>query len=506
MTTPQTSDQVTLGPDGRTELGDFKLIRKLGQGGMGEVFLAHQISLDRPAALKVLAKHLLTRPDSVQRFYREARAMAKVDHPHAVRVYAIDQVEGTHYVAMEYVDGQSMQKWIDQLGQLSIGDALHVVLRCAEALEAAHQMNLVHRDIKPDNIMVTRRGMVKLSDFGLAKALDDEDMQMTQSGMGLGTPYYMAPEQARNAKHVDGRCDIYALGVTLYYFLTGKLPFMGNSAIEVIKAKEQGRYPSARKLNPHVPEKLDLIIDKMMAVKPEQRFKDITEVINHLTALGLENASLSFIEVEDKFVSRTGRMVSVSATAVAKPAPPATTAGATSTRTPTSLPQAETKVPSAESTGLWHVEVVNAQGRRQVLHWSTQQILNALKVGAIDNRARASRRQGEPLLPLAQFPEFEKAIQTLLLKKKAEQQGHKAKQLIDSYQSQERWWKIKKKLKTMFGGLMGLINFVAYLAVIAVALYAAWWGWMNYGRTYLQKIQPGQNQTAPSTPASSPAN
>ncbi|OYW12386.1 MAG: serine/threonine protein kinase, partial [Planctomycetales bacterium 12-60-4] len=231
------AEGMPIGPQGRSQLGDFRLIKKLGQGGMGEVFLAHQITLDRQAALKVLAKHLADNQDFVKRFYREARAMAKIDHPQAVRVFAVDEDDGVHYVAMEFIDGKSLQGWLDKLGRFSVGDAVHVTLRCAEALQQAHAMNMVHRDIKPDNIMLTSRGQVKVADFGLAKALDDEEMSMTQSGTGLGTPYYMAPEQARNAKHVDGRSDIYALGITLYHFLTAKLPFTGNSAMEVVLAK-----------------------------------------------------------------------------------------------------------------------------------------------------------------------------------------------------------------------------------------------------------------------------
>jgi len=224
-----------------TQIGDFRLRKKLGQGGMGEVFLATQVSLDRDVALKVLSKELAKRPGFVERFLREARSMAKIDHPNAVRVYAAEAHRGLHFVAIEYVDGRSMQDWMNELGRLSVGDALHVVLRCADALKHAHELNLIHRDIKPDNILVTKKGVVKLSDFGLAKALDEEDMSLTQSGTGLGTPLYMAPEQARNAKTVDHRADIYALGVTLYYFLTGKHPFAGDTVVELIQNKERGR-------------------------------------------------------------------------------------------------------------------------------------------------------------------------------------------------------------------------------------------------------------------------
>jgi serine/threonine-protein kinase len=171
-----------------TRLGDFELVRKLGQGGMGEVFLARQISLDREVALKVLPKPLAERGDFVERFQREARTMARLDHPCIVRAYAVDHDRGRHFVAMEYVDGRSMRDWLKQLGRIPVGDAVHVTLRCAEALRAAHSAQTIHRDVKPDNVLVARNGGVKVADFGLAKALD-EDMTITESGVGFGTPF-----------------------------------------------------------------------------------------------------------------------------------------------------------------------------------------------------------------------------------------------------------------------------------------------------------------------------
>ncbi|MGD9856658.1 MAG: serine/threonine protein kinase, partial [Planctomycetaceae bacterium] len=286
-----------------TRLGDFEIRKQLGQGGMGKVYLAHQISLDRDCALKVMSHELAEKPGFVDRFIREARAMAKLDHPHVVKCYAVDEQEGKHFVAMELIDGQSMQDWLDELEALSVEDALHVILICADALEHAHSLNMIHRDIKPDNILVTKTGVVKVADLGLAKALDD-DMSMTQSGTGLGTPHYMPPEQARDAKHVDARCDIYALGCTLYHFVTGKLPFAGDSVIALIKNKELGQFTSARRVNSQVPQRLDLIIDKMMAKDPKHRYGSCAEVIRDIESLNLAGASLSFIEADSKAVMR----------------------------------------------------------------------------------------------------------------------------------------------------------------------------------------------------------
>jgi serine/threonine protein kinase len=449
-----------------SQLGDYKILKKLGKGGMGEVYLAHQISLDRQAALKVLSKQLAGKEDFVKRFYREARAMAKLDHPNAVRVYEVREDMGIHYVAMEYIDGKSMQKWMDELGKLSIGDAVHVVMRCAEALQAAHSQNLIHRDIKPDNIMLTSKGAVKVSDFGLAKALDD-DLSMTQSGTGLGTPYYMAPEQARNAKHVDGRADIYALGVTLYYFVTGKLPFSGNSTIEVIQNKELGRFTPARKLNPQVSERLELVIDKTLLKDPDHRFKDCAEFMKALGALGLENPSLSFIAAPDKVVAPTAAARSPAASPAAqKPVAVKSSAEVAS----------EKELKSAgESSVLWFVQYKNAQGHDAIGKFSAPQILQMLKAGSLDPRAKAKRNSADSFLPLAQIKEFEKAAQTQMVRIKAEAKSQGLKEAFARIDRQDRWWKLTKKIKGFFAGAFGFMTFLVWLALIFGSLGAVYY-------------------------------
>lgn len=141
-----------------TQLGDFALQRELGQGGMGKVFLARQVSLDRLVAVKTLSRELSKKEGFIARFEREARSMAKIDHPNVLKIYAVDSAHGIHFAAIEYVDGQSLQKWLDQLGRLAVGDAVHLAIRCAEALRYAHAENMIHRDIKPDNILLTEEG------------------------------------------------------------------------------------------------------------------------------------------------------------------------------------------------------------------------------------------------------------------------------------------------------------------------------------------------------------
>src|SRR5262245_46733927 len=276
-------------------LGDYKLLKKLGQGGMGAVYKAHQISLDRYVAIKVLSKELAGKPAFVQRFLREARLMAKLDHPNILRCFEVGEAQGHRFLSIEFVEGGSLEDWYKKLGRFEIGDALHAVITIGRALEHAHEQGLIHRDIKPDNILLTKKGVIKVADLGLAKGSDD-NLGLTKSGTGAGTPLYMAPEQARDAKHVDARCDVYALGVMLYVFLTGQPPFQGATLVEVIEAKEKGKFKPIRSFNPEVPERVDLIVDKMLAKDVKHRYATCTEVVAELEATGMANDRLRFLD------------------------------------------------------------------------------------------------------------------------------------------------------------------------------------------------------------------
>src|SRR6266496_2705196 len=171
------------------DLGDFQLLRKIGEGAMGAVYKARQLSFRRDVALKILFPHIANNPKLVARLYREGQVMGQLGHPNIVQAFGVDEYQGWHYIALEYVDGQSMQKWLVQLGRLSIGDALHIILACARALEYAHNLGFVHRDIKPDNILIDTAGAVKVADLGMVK-IDEEDLSLTQTGHAVGTPWY----------------------------------------------------------------------------------------------------------------------------------------------------------------------------------------------------------------------------------------------------------------------------------------------------------------------------
>ena len=462
--------QPTEGKKGLTHLGKYRLQKKLGQGGMGEVYLAEDTKLGRSAAVKVLSKQLAGKADFVQRFQREARAMAKMNHENAVSVYDVDEDHGFHFVAMEFVDGKSMQKWMDTLGKLPIGDALHVVLRCAEALQVAHNQSMIHRDIKPDNIMLTSKGKVKVADFGLAKATD-EDMSMTQSGTGLGTPYYMAPEQARNAKHVDCRTDVYAIGITLYYFVTGKLPFSGDSVLEIITNKEKGQFAPARRLNPEVPERLDLIIDKMIARDLNARCKDCAEVIKLLSSLGLESPSLSFIDAPDKVVQTSAGSPAVARANTTKVAPPRTTSAAGRT----SVQDASRTQPKVDTEQQWIVQYRTSQGKDTIGKFTTMQILQALKSGTIDQKARAKKNVSDQFMPIGYFPEFEKVVEGRLIKDKADQKAGDMKSLYKDIERQydRRGW--TRWFRSLVSGTFGMISLAIWLTVIFGGIFGIYY-------------------------------
>jgi serine/threonine-protein kinase len=276
-----------------SQLGDFRLLKRLGSGGMGNVYKARQLSRDRDVALKVLFRHLAAQPAFLQRFHREAELMTRLDHPHLLRGYEVGEDKGWHYFAMECVTGGSLQAWLTRLGKFPVGDAVHVALACARGLQYAHELNLVHRDIKPDNILLTARGVVKVADLGLAKAQDGA-LSMTRTGTVAGTPLYMAPEQALDAKHVDGRSDLYSLGCVFYALLTGRPPFQGDNFLDVMQAKERGTFTPVSRLTPETPERLEVILNKMLARRPEQRYQTATELAEDLQSQGMAGERPSF--------------------------------------------------------------------------------------------------------------------------------------------------------------------------------------------------------------------
>ena len=269
-------------PQGTQTLGDYRLLRKLGEGGMGAVYEAEHLKLERHVALKVLPQKFTNDPAFLERFQREARSAAALNHTNIIQLYDIGEDRGHHFFGMEFVDGESAQDRLDREGKLSLEWALHIVRGVAEALRYAHQHGIIHRDIKPDNIMLTKDGHVKLADLGLAKKMGDVTSGVTQTGAGMGTPYYMAPEQAEDARSVDHRADIYALGITLLHLLTGRRPFEGQTAYNIIFAHVSKPLPTGKQLGTELAPEVEAVIQKMCAKEPDQRYQDYDTLLADL--------------------------------------------------------------------------------------------------------------------------------------------------------------------------------------------------------------------------------
>ncbi len=261
----------TLAPG--TRFGDYEILAELGAGGMGRVYRAKDLTLERLVALKTLAPEFGKDPGFVQRFLKEARAAARLNHPNIVQIYDFGQVEETYYLAMEYVDGHSLGAYLKR-GHFSERDAILVIRHACRALAVAHAEGLVHRDIKPDNLMLTSKGEVKLVDLGIAKRVD-EDQSLTQTGQAVGTPHYISPEQIRGARDVDARADVYSLGATLYHLATGHTPFSGTSGALVMSMHLVQPLADPRTYVPGLTEGFCRVVRKMMAKSRDERYASV---------------------------------------------------------------------------------------------------------------------------------------------------------------------------------------------------------------------------------------
>jgi len=269
-------------------LGEYEILDQLGKGGMGVVFKARHRRMERVVALKTLPPQAMKDPESVQRFYREVKAAARLIHPNIVTAYDAGEQHGIHYLVMEYVDGQDLASLVKEHGPMPLEEALECVLQAARGLAYAHSQGVIHRDIKPSNLLVDRSGVVKILDMGLARLMFDPAKdgvtgdQLTATGQVMGTCDYMAPEQAVSTHRVDGRADIYSLGCTLYRLLTGEPPYPRQTLMEVLVAHREAPIPSLSKARPDVPVEVDMVFQRMMAKRPEDRYQRMEEVIEAL--------------------------------------------------------------------------------------------------------------------------------------------------------------------------------------------------------------------------------
>lgn len=271
---------------GHTEIGGYRILAKIGQGAMGSVYKAVQVKMERPVALKVLAPKFAQNRSFIERFFREARAVARFNHTNIIQGIDCGESNGVHYFVMEYVDGPTAMDLIRRERILPEKQALGIVLQIARGLEQAARVGLIHRDVKPQNIMITQDGVAKLCDLGLVKDLSRQPGHTpSETGMTLGTPDYISPEQARGDADVDTRSDIYSLGATLYHMLTGQLPFPGKSAIEVIQRHLNDDLVPVCDVNPAVSIDANFVTMKMMSKEREERYQTPTELVQDLELL-----------------------------------------------------------------------------------------------------------------------------------------------------------------------------------------------------------------------------
>jgi len=257
-------------------LGDYVLLGKIGAGGMGMVFKARHVRMDRIVALKVLPRNMMKHPEAVDRFHQEVKAAAQLFHPNIVTAFDAGEDSGVHFLVMEYVDGQPLSKLIKQHGPFNVDKAVDYILQAATGLQSAHDRGMVHRDIKPSNLMLDVDGVVKLLDMGTARYGQEQDENLTKSGVIMGTVNYMSPEQAKDPHSVDHRSDIYSLGCTLYYLLIGKAVYDGDM-IQTLMAHANSKIPSMSAQNREIPIWLDDIFVRLVAKDPDDRYESLAE-------------------------------------------------------------------------------------------------------------------------------------------------------------------------------------------------------------------------------------
>jgi serine/threonine-protein kinase len=263
-------------------IGGYRIMDKIGEGAMGAVYRAVQVALDRRVALKLLPQRLAGNKQYLERFLREAKVVARLEHPNIVRAIDAGEADGIYYFAMEIVEGRSLETILEDVSALAEEQAIDLALQATRGLAYAHKSNLIHRDIKPENILVTHDGVIKIADLGLARSVEDEqDMKLTQQGMALGTPHYVSPEQAQ-AMEVDIRTDIYALGITLYRAVAGVLPFDDNDPVKVIAMRLVSDPLPVRQINENVSRELEQVIMSMTAKDREDRYPNPMVLLHDL--------------------------------------------------------------------------------------------------------------------------------------------------------------------------------------------------------------------------------
>ncbi|GAB4519662.1 MAG: hypothetical protein Tsb0013_23440 [Phycisphaerales bacterium] len=267
------------------QIPGYHVIGKVGAGAMAAVFKARQISLDRTVAIKVLPRKYSGNRQFIERFYAEGRAAAQLNHPNIVQAFDVGQAGEFHYFVMEYVEGRTVHDEIVERKRYPEDEALDIITNVADALKHAHMKGLIHRDVKPKNIIMTDAGIAKLADLGLARAIDDKEAALAEAGKAFGTPYYISPEQIRGEVNIGPQADIYSLGATLYHMITGNVPFNGKNPTEVMQKHLKAPLIPPDHVNPKLSAGVSEVVEMMMAKSRKHRYKNCDEILTDLNAV-----------------------------------------------------------------------------------------------------------------------------------------------------------------------------------------------------------------------------
>ncbi|MBL8866713.1 MAG: protein kinase [Planctomycetia bacterium] len=353
------------------QVGNYDLISKIAEGGMGAVYKAKHVTSGEIVAIKIIPPETAKNPVLLKRFEQEFRAASLFDHPNIVRAIEYCGTATSPFLVMEFVDGESLGQKVERYGAMDEAEAVRIIGQVCDGLHRAHKQGLVHRDVKPDNILLTRDGVAKLTDMGLVKDVEGE-LNLTKTGRGLGTPHFMAPEQFRNAKNADVRCDIYSLGATLYMMLTAIVPFAKTSPLDCWLKKTKNDFEAPNRLNPRVSERVNRAILRSMSADPQRRPASCREFIEDLTGQPW-----------------TARADGPAAANVATPAPLG-------------------PPPAPPTNDLWYMVYRDATGNSKTVKGSTARILENLKSGSLGdvNGILVCRTKAGPFLPIKNVAEF----------------------------------------------------------------------------------------------------
>ncbi len=267
------------------QIPGYQVLGKIGAGAMAVVYKAKQLSLNRTVAIKVLPKRFTENREYVERFYKEGQAAGKLNHPNIVKAVDVGEAGGYHYFVMEYVEGKTLYEDLSAGKVFGEKEAIDIVIQVAEALRHAHSVGLIHRDVKPKNIMINKEGIVKLADMGLARETTDIEAAKTEKGRAYGTPYYIAPEQIRGEMDIDERADIYGLGATFYHLVTGRVPYMADDPVEVMKKHLKEQLIPPDHINTSLSAGVSEVIEVMMAKNKANRYSNVDELLVDLKAV-----------------------------------------------------------------------------------------------------------------------------------------------------------------------------------------------------------------------------